>query len=186
MNHEDVQHEWCIIQVSSGNEEKVSSMIMERADRLGISSDFKEIFIPYEEVTKIKYNKKVRVKKKLSPGYVFLHMKLHDASVNFVRGIPKVSNFLLDDSGVPKVIPLAEMEAMRNKMWQGLESEAESEVAKFEVGDDVVINDGLFQDFNGKIEYVNDDKKVVGVSVMIFGRLTKIEFKLSSVQKVEG
>ena len=185
MKHEDNGHEWYIIQVSSGNEERVSQVILERAQQLGMSDIFREVFIPYEEVTKIKYNKKVQVKKKLSPGYVFLYMKLCDDSVNFVRKIPKVSNFLLDELGMPKVIPSAEMDAMRSRMCQGVESDEGSDACSFEVGDEVVINDGLFQDFNGRIEYVNEDKKVAGISVMIFGRLTKIEFKFGSIQKVE-
>ncbi|SBO14377.1 hypothetical protein ANAPC1_00729 [Anaplasma phagocytophilum] len=184
MKHDGIGHEWYIVQVSSGNEEKISQMILERSMQLGMSDMFREVFIPYEEVTKIKYNKKVQIKKKLSPGYVFLYMKLCDDSVNFVRKIPKVSNFLLDDFGVPKVIPLAEMEAMRSRMCQGVASDVGDDICGFEVGDEVVINDGLFQDFNGKIEYVNEEKKVAGVSVMIFGRLTKIEFKFSSIQKV--
>ncbi|MDB1135352.1 transcription termination/antitermination protein NusG [Candidatus Anaplasma sp. TIGMIC] len=185
MKHDDSGHEWYIIQVSSGNEEKISQMILDRSQKLGMSDMFREVFIPYEEVTKIKYNKKVQMKKKLSPGYVFLCMKLCDDSVNFVRRLPKVSNFLLDDFGMPKVIPAAEMDAMRSRMCQGVSSDSGGDVCSFEVGDEVVINDGLFQDFNGKIEYVNEDKKVAGISVMIFGRLTKIEFKFGSIRKVE-
>ncbi|MGN7661281.1 MAG: transcription termination/antitermination protein NusG [Anaplasma sp.] len=186
MQHDDCGHEWYIVQVSSGSEERVAQMILERSQQLGMAGVFSEVFIPYEEVTKIKYNKKVAVRRKLSPGYVFLCMKLSDDSLNFVRKVPKVSNFLLDDAGVPKAIPSAEMEMMRNSMCQAVSGEPGSEVCSFEVGDEVVINDGLFQDFNGRVEYVNEDKKVAGVSVMIFGRLTKIEFKLSSIQKVEG
>lgn len=186
MKHEDSGHEWYIIQVSSGNEEKISQMILERSQQLGMSEMFREVFIPYEEVTRIKYNKKVQMKRKLSPGYVFLHMRLCDDSVNFVRKLPKVSNFLLDDFGVPKVIPAVEMDAMRSRVCQGVDSGSGGDECSFEVGDEVVINDGLFQDFNGKVEYVNEDKKVAGISVMIFGRLTKIEFKFSSIQKVEG
>ncbi|ASI47481.1 MAG: transcription termination/antitermination protein NusG [Anaplasma ovis] len=186
MQHDDSGHEWYIVQVSSGSEEKVAQMILERSQQLGMSGVFSEVFIPYEEVTKVKYNKKVSMRRKLSPGYVFLYMKLSDDAINFVRRVPKVSNFLLDDVGMPKVIPSSEMETMRSSMCKAVPNEAASEVCSFEVGDEVVINDGLFQDFNGRVEYVNEDKKVAGISVMIFGRLTKIEFKLSSIQKVEG
>ncbi|GAT78028.1 transcription antitermination protein NUSG [Ehrlichia ruminantium] len=73
---------------------------------------------------------------------------------------------------------------MRKKMCQSVVDD--TNVVNFDIGDEVVINDGLFQDFNGKVEYINEDKKIAGVSVMIFGRLTKIEFKLEHIQKVEG
>ncbi|KJV69565.1 transcription termination/antitermination protein NusG [Candidatus Neoehrlichia procyonis] len=179
-------YKWYIIQVLSGNEEKVSQIIMERSKQLGIMDDFSEVFIPYEEVTKVKRNKKVIVKRKLLPGYVFLLMKLNNDNMAFIRAIPKVSNFLLsDDSSLPKVISFEEMALMRQKMNHGAIVD-DNKGIDFEVGDEVVINDGLFQDFTGKVEYVNEDKEIAGVSVMIFGRLTKIEFKLQHIQKLEG
>ncbi|ABD45304.1 transcription termination/antitermination factor NusG [Ehrlichia chaffeensis str. Heartland] len=179
-----MKYEWYIIQVSSGSEEKVCQTILENSRVLGLEESFREVFIPYEEITRVKHNKKVLVKRKLSPGYVFLYMSLHENSMNFIRSIPRVLNFLNNDFGVPKVISENEMESMRKKMCQSVVDD--TSVVNFEIGDEVVINDGLFQDFNGKVEYINDDKKIAGVSVMIFGRLTKIEFKLEHIQKVEG
>ncbi|QGR02250.1 transcription termination/antitermination factor NusG [Ehrlichia ruminantium] len=179
-----MKYEWYIIQVSSGSEDKVCQAILDNSKILGMAENFREVFIPYEEVTRVKHNKKVLVKRKLSPGYVFLYMNLNEDSVNFVRSIPKVLNFLNNDFGVPKVIAESEMESMRRKMCQSVVDD--TNVINFDIGDEVVINDGLFQDFNGKVEYINEDKKVAGVSVMIFGRLTKIEFKLEHIQKVEG
>ncbi|QXK92624.1 transcription termination/antitermination protein NusG [Neoehrlichia mikurensis] len=179
-------YKWYIIQVLSGNEERVSQVIIERAEQLGFANDFSEIFIPYEEVTKTKRNKKVIVKRKLLPGYVFLLMRLNNDTMTLIRTIPKVSNFLLsDDSGLPKVISFDEMASMRQKMHHGVIAD-DNKGIDFEVGDEVVVNDGLFQDFTGKVEYVDDDKEIAGVSVMIFGRLTKIEFKLQHIQKLEG
>ena len=179
-----MKYEWYIIQVSSGSEEKVCQAILENSCVLGLEENFREVFIPYEEVTRVKHNKKILVKRKLSPGYVFLYMNLNENSINFVKSIPRVLNFLNNDFGVPKVISDSEMESMRRKMCQSVVDD--TSVVNFEIGDEVVINDGLFQDFNGKVEYINDDKKIAGVSVMIFGRLTKIEFKLEHIQKVEA
>ncbi|CAI27612.1 Transcription antitermination protein NUSG [Ehrlichia ruminantium str. Gardel] len=179
-----MKYEWYIIQVSSGSEDKVCQTILDSSKVLGMAESFHEVFVPYEEVTRIKHNKKVLVKRKLSPGYVFLRMNLNEDSINFVRSIPKVLNFLNNDFGTPKVISDSEMESMRKKMCQSVVDD--TNVVNFDIGDEVVINDGLFQDFNGKVEYINEDKKIAGVSVMIFGRLTKIEFKLEHIQKVEG
>ncbi|WDM85543.1 transcription termination/antitermination protein NusG [Ehrlichia sp. JZT12] len=179
-----MKYEWYIIQVSSGSEEKVCQAILDNSRVLGLEESFCEVFIPYEEITRVKHNKKILVKRKLSPGYVFLYMNLNENSISFVKSIPRVLNFLNNDFGVPKVISSHEMESMRKRMCQNVVDDTST--VNFEIGDEVIINDGLFQDFNGKVEYINEDKKVAGISVMIFGRLTKIEFKLEHIQKVEG
>lgn len=52
------------------------------------------------------------------------------------------------------------------------------------VGETVKIVDGPFNDFNGTIEEVNEDKKKLKVIVKIFGRATPVELNYMQRQKL--
>ena len=54
----------------------------------------------------------------------------------------------------------------------------------FIIGETIKIIDGAFNDFNGVIEEVNDEKKKLKVIVKIFGRSTPVELNYMQVEKL--
>ncbi|QOD38437.1 transcription termination/antitermination protein NusG [Candidatus Wolbachia massiliensis] len=180
------KYKWYILRVASNCEEKVCQHVLENSIRLGVNDYFKEVFIPYEEPSEMELrSKKIATRRKCFPGYVFLYVNLCDEVLNFVNNIPKslkVYGFL-KNGNVPKVISDDEIRSMCNALYDAQETKKLS--YGYEKGEKVKINDGLFQDFTGKIDEINDERKVVNVEVSILGKPTIIELDLAQVEKVE-
>ncbi|MDN5247781.1 MAG: transcription termination/antitermination protein NusG [Wolbachia endosymbiont of Tyrophagus putrescentiae] len=180
------KYKWYILRVASNYEEKVRQHILENSMRLGVNDYFKELFIPYEELNQVEsHSKKVVTRRKCFPGYIFLYVNLCDDVLNFISNIPKslkVYGFLRDGS-TPKVILGGEINSMCDALYTAQESKKLG--CSYEKGEKVKINDGLFQNFIGKIEMINDEAKVVSVEVSILGKPTIIEFDINQVEKIE-
>jgi transcriptional antiterminator NusG len=54
----------------------------------------------------------------------------------------------------------------------------------FRLGDVVRIKSGVFAAFTGRIEGINQAKRLLKVVVDIFGRVTPVKLKFSDVEKV--
>ncbi|WP_395463316.1 transcription termination/antitermination protein NusG [Wolbachia endosymbiont of Cantharis cryptica] len=180
------KYKWYILRVASNYEEKVCQHVLENSIRLGVNDYFKEVFIPYEEPSEVELrSKKVATRRKCFPGYVFLYVNLCDGVLNFVNNIPKslkVYGFL-KNGNVPKVISDDEIHSMCNALYDAQETKKLSH--GYEKGEKVKINDGLFQNFTGKVDMINDEKKIVNVEVSILGKPTIIELDLAQVEKIE-
>ena len=55
---------------------------------------------------------------------------------------------------------------------------------EFEVGEDIRIKTGPFEDFNGRIEVIDYDKSRLQVFVTIFGRDTLVDLDFNEVEKL--
>ncbi|MEK6553918.1 MAG: transcription termination/antitermination protein NusG, partial [Bdellovibrionota bacterium] len=113
------------------------------------------------------------------PGYIFVQMKMSDLSWHLVKSANKVTGFL----GNMKPTPVPEHEVLR--ITKQMETGAEKPKAKisFSVGEGVTVIDGPFNNFNGTVEEINEEKGKVKVLVSIFGRPTPVELDFVQVEK---
>ncbi|APR98085.1 transcription termination/antitermination protein NusG [Wolbachia endosymbiont of Folsomia candida] len=180
------RYKWYILRVASNYEEKVRQHVLENSMRLGVNDYFKEVFIPYEELNETELrSKKVATRRKCFPGYVFLYVNLCDEVLNFINNIPKslkVYGFL-KNGNIPKVISDNEINSMCSALYTAQETKKLS--YGYEKGEKVKINDGLFQNFTGKVDIINEEKKTINVEVSILGKPTIIELDLTQVEKIE-
>ena len=75
----------------------------------------------------------------------------------------------------------AEVQSILGRVQEGEESPRT--LIHFEVGEKVKVNEGPFEDFDGMVEYVDEDNQRLKVSVSIFGRETPVELEFTQVTK---
>ena len=55
----------------------------------------------------------------------------------------------------------------------------------FKEGDEVMVIDGSFKNFEGIVENVNPEKRVIKILIIIFGRQTPVELDFNQVKIIE-
>lgn len=180
---------WYVLRVVSGKERKVKEYLDKEVNRSGWSETIKQVFLPMEKVYKVQNGKKVMREKNYYPGYVLLEVangKLNDDVVQHISGISNVMHFLTDGKGSKgNIICLRKAEV--NKMLGKVDEMSEQGITMnepFIIGETIKIIEGPFNDFNGVIEDVNDEKKKLKVTVKIFGRSTPVELSYMQVEKI--
>ncbi len=185
---EHIQEEdtkWYVLRVVSGKERKVKEYLDKEVTRGGWTSMVKQIFLPVEKVYKVQNGKKVMRERNYYPGYVMIEIadgKLGDDLRDTVKNTPNVIHFLGKDN--PIALRKAEVNKMLGKMDEMAEAGGVSMSEPFIVGETIKIIEGPFNDFNGTIEEVNDEKKKLKVTVKIFGRSTPVELNYMQVEKI--
>jgi len=149
-----------------------------------------QVFLPVEKVYKVLNGKKVMRERNFYPGYIMIEVadgKLSDEIIQHLSNISNVMHFLTDGKGSKgNIISLRKAEV--NKMLGKVDEMADAGGMKmsepFIVGETIKIIDGPFNDFNGVIEEVTDEKKKLKVQVKIFGRATPVELSYMQVEKI--
>jgi transcriptional antiterminator NusG len=174
-------HNWYVLHVYSGFEQKVAQSIREQAAQKGLEEDILEVSVPTEEVVEMRRGRKVNSERKFFPGYVLIKMRLSDEAWHLVKNTPKVTGFL---GAGNRPVPISESEAARilRQVQEGVERPKPS--ITFEVGEQVRVADGPFTSFNGMVEEVDAERARLTVAVSIFGRSTPVELEYSQVEKL--
>ncbi len=181
---------WYVLRVVSGKERSVKEYLDKDILRQGWSGDIKQIFLPMDKVYKVQNGKKVMREKNFYPGYVFMEVadgKLTEDMILHISSISNIMHFLTDGKGSKgRIISLrkAEVNKMLGKMDEMGEQGGMTMSEPFIIGETIKIIDGAFNDFNGVIEEVNDEKKKLKVIVKIFGRSTPVELNYMQVEKL--
>jgi len=184
------ESKWYVLRVVSGKERKIKEYIDKDIIRNGWTNIIKQVFLPVEKVYKVLNGKKVMRERNFYPGYVMIEVAtetLNDDMVQHISNISNVMHFLTDGKGSKgNIICLrkTEVNKMLGKVDEMGEGGGMTMSEPFIIGETIKIIDGPFNDFNGVIEEVNDEKKKLKVTVKIFGRSTPVELNYMQVEKI--
>ncbi len=175
---------WYVIRVISGKEKKVKEYLDKEVKINNWTNSVVQVLCPIEKVFKVVSGKKVLREKTLFPGYILLEAndgKLTDDIIHSIKNVTGVIHFL------GKEHPTALRKAEVNKMFGKMDEVSEQGISYAEpyiIGETVKIVDGPFNDFNGTVEEINQEKKKLKVVVKIFGRATPVELNYMQVEKI--
>jgi len=175
---------WYVLRIVSGKERKVKEHLDKEVKIYGWGNVILQILCPVEKVFKVVNGKKVLREKTLFPGYIMMEAldgKLNDTMIQGIQNVTNVIHFL------GKEHPIALRKSEVNKMFGKLDEVSEAGIGYAEpyiIGETIKIIDGPFNDFNGTIEEVNEEKKKLKIVVKIFGRATPVELNYSQVEKI--
>ena len=147
--------QWYVVHAYSGFEKKVAQSLQEQSVVKGMEDWFDKILVPTEEVVEMRRGNKVNSERKFFPGYVLVKMEMNEDSYHLVKNTPKVTGFL---GAGNKPVPISQNEADRilQQVKEGVDRPKPS--VTFQVGEEVRVNDGPFQSFNGQVEDVDEER----------------------------
>lgn len=183
---------WYILQVYTNHENKVKNVLDKQVKKTEIGQYIGDVKIPIEEVFEMRKGKKKSIKKKFLPGYILLEIDMPEGKdlwkelLNKIIGIPGVTGFLgsTNRNAKPKPIQAEEAKSILQKMGELKTPEIVVTKVDFELGEQVKIVDGAFQNFTGVVEDILPDKGKVKIKVEIFGRSTLVEMDFLQVEKI--
>ena len=173
------ERKWYVIHTYSGYEESVAKNLRQRIESLGMEDKIFNVIVPKERKIKIRNGKREVVEEKIYPGYVLVEMIVTDDSWYVVRNTPNVTGFV--GAGTTP-IPVSDEEIQ--KLMKRMEVKEPQYKIDFKKGDLVKITDGLFKDFEGKVEEIDQERGKVRVLINMFGRETPVELDSLQIKKI--
>ena len=161
-------------------EKKIAETIRQSVIDAGMEEQIEEVLVPTEEVIEVRRGKKVTTERRFMPGYVLVRMEMSDEGYHLIISINRVTGFL-GPQGRPMPMRDAEVNQILNRVQEGEESPRT--LIHFEIGEQVKINGGHFEGFDGNVEEVDEDHQRLKVTVSIFGRATPVELEFTQVSK---
>jgi len=177
----DTVKKWYVVRAISGSEKKVKQYIETEVANYRLQDYVSQVLIPVEKVYQVKNGKKVSTERNYFPGYVLIEAALIGEVIHVVRNVPGVLGFL-GSKEQPDPLRPSEVNRILGKVDE-LAAMGEELNVPFKLNEEVTVSDGPFNGFKGTIEEINEEKKKLVVSVMIFGRRTPLELGFSQVIK---
>ena len=172
---------WYVVRAISGGEKKVKQYIETEIANYRLQEYVSQVLIPVEKVYQVKNGKKISTERNYFPGYVLVEAALIGEVLHVIRNVPGVLGFLGSKENPDPLRP-SEVNRILGKVDE-LTAMGEELNVPYKLNEEVTVSDGPFNGFKGTIEEINEEKKKLVVSVMIFGRKTPLELGFSQIIK---
>ena len=180
--------QWFVVHTLSGHENKVKNTIEKYLERDGEDVNVYEVLIPTEQVAEVRQGKKTTTVKKFFPGYILVRLDLYDketkaldvATWDFIKQTQGIIGFVGTGN---RPIPLTPPEVADLLLQVSGDAGKVRPKINFEIGEAVKIKDGAFENFEGSVEGIDEDRGKLNILVSIFGRSTPVELEFWQVEK---
>ncbi|MBN1344919.1 MAG: transcription termination/antitermination factor NusG [Phycisphaerae bacterium] len=179
---------WYVLRVASNKEEQVRDALDRKVKIEGLEDRIGRILVPMVKEKTIRRGQARIVQRKLYAGYVFVEMATEpDGSIPenvwfLVKETTGVGDFIQSD-GRPTSMKSIEVDRMLAAVTQ-TEEEASLSGVKFKPGDRVKIREGPFENFEGDVEAIDEQKGMVTVLLTIFGRQSPVDVEYWNVESL--
>lgn len=170
---------WYVVRTYSGHENKVKAYIENEVTQANLGEKIGSVVVPSTKVFEVKDGKKKSKTRTDFPGYILVEAILDKTTTHLILNTPSVMSFV-GPKNAPAPLQASEVRRLIGK----IEDRKEVEVMEvpFKPGDAVKVTDGPFNNFNGFVQEVNEEKMKLKVMVSIFGRKTPVELDFSQVE----
>ena len=180
--------DWFVLRVASNKENYVRDTLQKKVQIEQLEVAVGRIMVPTEKTRTLKGGKARITETKLYPGYIFVEMKLDPAG-----RIPQDVFFLIKETtGVGDFVgtagrptPMSPGEVEKMLFDSRMPEEDPTVKLEFEKGDNVTINEGPFESYEGTVDEVLPEKGLVRVLVTIFGRQAPVELEYWQISKAD-
>ena len=170
---------WYAVSVLSNFENKIADQIRKAVTEQGMQDEIDEILVPTEPTLVVRRGKRVEEERRIMPGYILVHMEMSPQGQHLIASTNRVIGFLGAKS--PVSMRDEEVNAILSRVQDG--EERPRPTITFDVGELVKVRDGPFEDFDGMVVGVDDERQRLRVNVSIFGRETPVELEFTQVVK---
>jgi transcriptional antiterminator NusG len=179
--------QWYVLRVAANREEQVKDALLQKIQRGNLGDVIGRVEVPIEQVKRIRGHKQTIHKRKLYPGYVFMEMEPTDDG-----RVPEKAWFIIKEtSGVGDFIgtegfptPMRDTDVAKMLLEAEKPEEAPSIKVEFQKGDMIKIREGAFENFEGVVDSIDQQRGIVKVIVEIFGRSTPLDIEYWQIEKV--
>ena len=179
--------QWYVLRVAANREEQVKGALLQKIERENLGDVIGRVEVPIEQIKRIRGHKQTIHKRKLYPGYVFMEMEPADDG-----RVPEKAWFIIKEtSGVGDFIgtegfptPMRDTDVAKMLLEAEKPEEAPSIKVEFQKGDMIKIREGAFENFEGVVDSIDQERGIVKVIVEIFGRSTPLDIEYWQIEKV--
>ena len=182
-NGAEMEKRWYVVNTYAGQEQRVKENLLRRIKTMDLEDNLFQIIVAEETEVEYKNGKAVEKTKNLFSGYLLVEMIMSDEAWYAVRNTPGVTGFI-GSSGKgakPFPVPQHEIDSVLRRLGQ---SDVNVQV-DFSEGDNVQILRGAFEDHEGTVESMDDEKEIATVLLIMFGRETSADIPYKDLRKVD-
>ena len=172
---------WYTLRTQCNREKSVAERLTKEAEKGDLIGKVGQVIVPLEKIVYLKDGKKVQKEKIMLPGYIFMETNSLGELKYFLKSVKGVAGFLTERNGEIKSLTETEVNRMIGRHTESMTKES---TITFNIGEEVMINEGPFSSMKATIEKIEDHKVTLAVS--IFGRKTPLTLESHQIDKMHA